>query len=438
MKILLISANECVEPYQVYPLGMSVAARAFQEAGCEVSQADIMLHKLDGIRKLLTENDYDLVGISIRNIDTVNSVCPNADLVKTTLKIADLCRECCSAKILLGGSGFTLLPEVILECSGADYGIIGEGEEAIRQFTEIFRKGETPPRLIRGVPSRQLAPLYDDAILEYHIKYTHTIPIQTKRGCPCNCVYCTYPALEGKKIRQREIDTIVDQIEYYHKKYPDCLFFFVDSIFNDPCGEYKEFLKAMKARCGAVPFNCFITPGGLSDEDIEFLYDSGMLLTEIGIDAASDTTLKGMGKDFTFDQALHCVRKMQELKIRVFSSVMFCGPLETYDTIREGIENLKKLAPSFTGVFSGVRVLPETALYRYAEKQGAIPSDWNGISSLYFFEKGLDQATVHNMLLEAFKDTPGIIYPPNDQDKFLRTVHKIGYLNFREFMGEGQ
>ena len=60
MKILLISANECVEPYQVYPLGMSVAARAFQEAGCEVSQADIMLHKLDGIRKLLTENDFEL------------------------------------------------------------------------------------------------------------------------------------------------------------------------------------------------------------------------------------------------------------------------------------------------------------------------------------------------------------------------------------------
>ena len=79
-----------------------------------------------------------------------------------------------------------------------------------------------------------------------------------------------------------------------------------------------------------------------------------------------------------------------------------------------------------------IRILPGTELYEHAKKKGKIPADWNGIDSLYYFEDGLDRERVHAMLLEAFGNDPYVIYPPDRQNRILRTIHRIGYLKFRE------
>ena len=434
MKILLLSSNRCDDPFLVYPLGMSVIAQALTEAGHCVRQMDVLVSGLTGIEQELQQNTFDLIGISIRNVDLVNSRNQNPNLVQSTRDVAKLCRQYSSAPLCLGGAGFSLLPDAIMKETGADYGIVGEGEDAAVFLAERLRSHEQADRLLSMPCARQRPALYDDTILDFYYKKTHMIPIQTKRGCACKCVYCTYPALEGSKIRYREMDDVINQIDFYHRKYPEAIFSFVDSVFNDPCGQYRIFLDRLFQTCGKVPFDCFTTPWNLKDQDIELLHQCGMVLTDVGLDAGSDTTLKGMGKNFLFSTAEHCVKRMLELGVGVTCSVMIGGPGETYETIKEDIANLSRLEPAVVGIFSGVRILPRTRLYEIAKQRGMIPEDWNGITSLYFWENGLDPEVIHQMLLEAFSQKRTVLYPPDKMNHMLRTIHKIGYLAFREFM----
>lgn len=432
MKVLLISSNVCVEPYPVYPLGMSVVAAALAAEGEDVRQFDILPGGMEGLRNCLSAETFDLIGISIRNIDLVNSVKENAELIRMPMEIIRVCRGMSKAPVFLGGAGFSLLPEVIMDCSGADFGIAGEGEDAVIELVRTLRAGQRPERIIRRRTASQMPALYDCGILRYYTQNTHMIPVQTKRGCPCRCAYCTYPSLEGREFRNREREGVFRQLSELHEQFPDSLFFFVDSIFNDPRGEFRDFVRTMRKQCGKIPFTCFTTPWRLSEADIDLLCDCGMAASDVGADAASDATLRGIGKFFTFDEVRRCVRHMLERGVGTSCSVMIGGPGETYDTIREGIDNLRSLGKASTSVFSGIRILPGTELYEHAKKKGKIPADWNGIDSLYYFEDGLDRERVHAMLLEAFGNDPYVIYPPDRQNRILRTIHRIGYLKFRE------
>lgn len=434
MKALLISANQCIDPYPVYPLGMGVMAQVLTDSGVEVVQKDILVHGSSGIQSTLETEVFDLIGISIRNIDTVNSSAGNTTLTGAAFELVKLCRKFSSAKIVLGGAGFTLYPERIMALSGADFGIVGEGEESMRKVLRMLEKGEDGPTLIRSECPVQSPALYDGEILDHYCKKTHIISMQTKRGCPFNCVYCTYPKLEGRSVRQRDTGAICRQIRELKERYPEALFFFVDSIFNDSKGEYKIFLEEMMKQCGKVPFSCFITPEALTAEDIDLLHRAGLVLADIGIDAASDTTLRGMGKNFTFAHALDCVKQMQQLDIGISCSVIVGAPGESYETLEEGIRNLHALEPAVVGVFSGVRIIAGTPLYEIASKRGMIPPEWDGLTPLYFFEEGVEQEKIDERLLAEFKDNKNILYPPDRMNRMLRTIHKIGYLQFRNFL----
>ena len=245
MKALLISANQCIDPYPVYPLGMGIIARVLTDSGVEVVQRDILVHGKTGITETLKTNHFDLIGISIRNIDTVNSTVGSTSLTGAAFDLVNLCKTFSDAQIILGGAGFTLYPETIMALSGADFGIIGEGEDAIRKLLVMLKNGKTGPAVIKSECPVQSPALYDAEIFDYYYRKTHIISMQTKRGCPFNCVYCTYPKLEGKTVRQRNINEICKEITDFKERYPDALFFFVDSIFNDSKGEYKYFLKEM-------------------------------------------------------------------------------------------------------------------------------------------------------------------------------------------------
>lgn len=435
MRALLISANQCIDPYPVYPLGMSIIARVLTDAGWEVVQRDVLVHKVEGIEKTL-QTSFDLIGISIRNIDTVSSTAGDTTFVGIVFELVEMCRKYSSAPVVLGGSGFTLYPEALMQRSQADYGIAGEGEKGILTLLDMLKKNERKPTVIRAGNSVQRPALYDEEILDFYYQKTHMISMQTKRGCPFNCVYCTYPALEGRVVRGREKNTIFDQISEYHEKYPEALFFFVDSIFNDSQGEYKNFLYEMNKRCGKIPFSCFITPEALTCQDIDLLHESGLVLADVGLDAATDITLRGMGKGFTFDHALKCVRHMQKLNIGLSCSVMFGGPGENGETLEEGIAHLHMLKPAVVGIFAGVRIIEGTPLYKLAGQKKMLPEGWDGLSPCYFFEEGLDRHYVHERLLAEFGNDQHILYPPDRVNKMLRTIHKIGYLQFRDFLGE--
>ena len=126
MNVLLISANTLNTPYPVYPMGLDYVAAALL-AKHQVKIADMNLHDLETIGQMVDEFAPEVIGISLRNIDNTDTSTPRGYLTEYK-KLMDAIRQRAKSLIILGGAGFSILPEQFMSILEADYGIIGEGE----------------------------------------------------------------------------------------------------------------------------------------------------------------------------------------------------------------------------------------------------------------------------------------------------------------------
>jgi lipid biosynthesis B12-binding/radical SAM protein len=433
MKVLLISANVTLSPYPVYPLGMSMIAAALVKDGHEVRQADFLFQEmsLDAIACEAEEFGPDLVGISVRNIDNVNMLSEQF-YIRNVRNIVDSLRKVTDAKVILGGSGFSLIPGLILQETGADYGIIGEGEVATAEFVNNASKGIYPPeRLIMSgtrLNGGQIsAALYDNRLIEFYLKNGNIASVQTKRGCGFKCVYCSYPLLEGEALRIRGASAVVDDIELLRDKFGTKYIFFVDSVFNDGEGAYLDVIDEMLGRNVSIPWSAYIKPGGLTGEIVERMKRTGLAAAEVGSDAACDVTLAKMGKNFSFDDVIECNDLLVSHGIATSHFFMFGGPGETRETVLEGVGNILALKKCVNFIFMGIRILPGTPLADIALRDGVISSDQDMLHPVYYMSPTVDRAWMEETLTHSFENVRHCVFPPDAYDSSLQVLHKLGY-----------
>ncbi len=88
---------------------------------------------MDAVGEMIRDNAPEIIGISIRNIDNVNLL-NEKRYSEVVGSIVRRIRQETDVSVVLGGSGFSIMPEVILREAGADYGIVGEGESLMVEF----------------------------------------------------------------------------------------------------------------------------------------------------------------------------------------------------------------------------------------------------------------------------------------------------------------
>ena len=433
MRILLISSNTEVSPYPVYPLGMGIIAHALTTAGHDVRQFDFLQRgaSLDSMGQEISVFNPELIGISIRNIDNVNLV-NERYYMGAVQNIVQKIRTLSTARVILGGAGFSLMPELILKETGADYGIVGEGERLIVDFVKNAEAGMYPEKTLLG-PLRTRdheeirSAAYDEQLLAYYLKSGNIMSVQTKRGCPHQCVYCTYPLLEGRRLRARKAASVVDDIELLRDRYNAKHLFFVDSIFNDDEGYYLKLMEEMMRRKVNIRWTAFFKPDGLNEEAVKLMRNAGLAGAEIGADAACDVTLKKMGKHFTVHDIMACNDLFYKYGISSSNSFMFGGPGETEETVVEGIKNIQSLHKALNFIFMGIRILPNTPLARIAVREAIIPTDSDMLKPVYYISPAVDKEWLKTTLTAAFKNTRHCIFPPDAIDNILMILHKMSY-----------
>ena len=433
MKILLISSNIATTPYPIYPIGVSIVANALTNAGHEVRQFDILLHQdyLTAAGEEIIRFRPELIGISIRNIDNVN-ILHEQYYIDTVKNIVKKIRSISESKILLGGAGFSLMPGLILEETGADYGIVGEGESLAVEFADSASKGIYPEQRIIGSKTRLsgskiLPAQYEENLIKFYLQSGNIASVQTKRGCTHKCIYCSYPVLEGSDIRQRDSRSVVDNIELLANKYNAKYIFFVDSVFNDDKGAYLDVIEEMINRKISIPWTGFFKPKGLSDESVEMMKQTGLIAVEIGSDAACDTTLRKLGKGFLFKDIVECNDLFARHGVATSHYFMFGCPGETKETVMEGIENIKNLKKCVVFIFMGIRILPETYLAEIALKENVLSADNNMLRPIYYISPAVDKDWLEKTLTDAFAAIRHCIFPPDRFDNSLKMLHKLGY-----------
>ena len=433
MKVLLIGANVASTPYYVYPLGLSMIASALENAGHEARQFDFLKNQMsvESIENEIRLFLPDIIGISLRNIDNVNLM-NNQRYLDAVKEIVSKIRHMTEAPVVMGGSGFSIMPEAILKEVGADHGIVGEGESLMVQFANNAAKGIYPEKgCIRSsdhmkghdIPSA----CYDPDIMEFYLKSGNIASVQTKRGCTHKCVYCSYPVLEGSVIRPRNPVSVADDIETLIDTHKASYIFFTDSVFNDDAGSYLGVIEEMKKRNICIPWTAFFKPEGLNDKDVELMKETGLKAVEIGADASTDITLKKLGKSFRFKDIVKCNDLFARHGIATAHFYMFGCPGETRETVMEGLENIKSLKKTVSFIFMGIRILPDTILQRIAVSEGLLSKENTLLESAYYIAPGIEKEWLEKTLTEGFSGIKNCVFPPDAMDGSLQFLHKLGY-----------
>jgi lipid biosynthesis B12-binding/radical SAM protein len=431
-RILLVSSNTTTEPYPVYPLGLAVIAAALTAAGHKVKQFDFLAS--GEAEELLTAAvaDFgpDYVCVSIRNLDNCDSLSVSG-YPEIARRLVEVIREGSSAPVIVGGPAFSIMAEELLAYTCADYGIIGEGEQMVCELIRDLEQGKTPPRLLRGkgllTGDEMVSPLYAESMISFYMEKSGMINLQTKRGCPHGCIYCSYPALEGTRYRCREPKEVVDDLERIKAEHGVESFFFTDSVFNDSAGHYLDVVEEILRRNLSLRWCCYMRPEGVGRSEIALMKRAGLYAVELGTDAACDTTLAALGKGFTFADALGANRACVAERLPCAHFVMFGGPGETMETVAEGLANLEQLEQTVVFAFSGIRILPGTPLLARAVRDGILAEGASLRDPVYYLSPGIDVEAMNAAIMAAFKNRRDRIFPPSAGQERLSIMHRFGY-----------
>lgn len=432
-RILLVSANLTVDPFPVYPLGMSMVAADLIARGHTVEQFDLLA--AGGSEAVFSERIRtgrpDFLGISVRNLDTCDSL-SDVDYAVTVRRLVEIARSTTEVPIILGGAAFSIVPEEMLACSGADYGVVGEGEVLVADLIEALNKGCKIPRiLLRSSPPlavRDIAsPLFDPELVAFYQERSGLLNLQTKRGCPFHCLYCNYPVLEGSLYRPRDPRAVVEDLARARSRFGSTRFFFADSVFNDPDGHHMEIVEEILRRDLDLEWTCYIRPKGINREDLHLMKRAGLRAAELGTDAATDRTLEGLAKGFTFGDVIQNNEVFLAEELPCAHFVMFGGPGETEVTVLEGLANLDRLRHTVIFASSGIRIFPNTPLQKLAEKQGILAPGDSLRPSTFYFAPGLDPGRLNATLQSGFRGRRNRFFPPERGRERMGVLQRMGF-----------
>jgi len=428
---LLLSTNRVVTPFPVYPLGVAHLMGALEEAGHRARHYDLLAQGgLNALAEVLQDQDFGLIGLSIRNLDTVDSTAPDA-FMEGVIETVEFIRLYSKAPLVLGGPAFSIMPETIMELLKGDYGVVGEGEEMLPWLAGELAAGRKPAeKILRSKPggAKWRKVVYDQTIADHYLAWGGMLNIQTKRGCPYRCSYCSYPVLEGKTYRCREPEEVAAEVMRVGKEYGAKCIFFTDSVFNDVRGHYLEVAEALVRAGNKTPWCGYFRPQNLTADGLALLKRSGLSAMELGTDASSDTTLAGLRKDFNFEEVIRVNELAADQEVPCAHFVIFGGPDETRKTLTEGLANIEKLRNTVVFAFTGIRVLPGTGMQQRAIDDGVMTADQPLLEPFFYFSPHIKEEELDAALKEAWRGRFDRIYPSSELQERVTHLHRKGHV----------
>ena len=378
MKIAFVSANRETLPDPVVPIGL-LYVMANVPPGHELELWDLCFEAepYTYLREKIAEFRPDLVAVGMRNLQS-NDYSGSAATLEHYARVFEAIRATTRAPVVLGGGGFSVMPEELMQRFAPDYGISGEGERAFAQLVRVLagegdqlgpianlHQFRTPARQLSkpSAPARAGAELVTAAapggFLELDAvrwpsraladaRYYRDIgidAIQTKRGCPMRCDYCTYPTIEGRVSRQREPEHVVDELLAARREVAATHFFIVDSVFNLPPAHAKAVCREMIRRGFDTPWTCYANPIAYDEELARLMAQAGCAGMEVGSDSGEDEVLVRLRKGFSTQhiRALH--DRAAAAGIPDCHSFILGTPGETMDGVRRTLDFCVRLDP---------------------------------------------------------------------------------------------
>ncbi|MBI5444507.1 MAG: cobalamin B12-binding domain-containing protein [Deltaproteobacteria bacterium] len=341
MRVLLVQAPSVEGPSSeiVAPLGLGAVAAAARRAGHEVHLLDLntVATPFPSLAAALARLDPEVVGVGLRNIDPLANR-RHSYLPPFAALLATVRRALPHASLVVGGAGFSMFAaELMGRYPDLDAGIVLEGEETFPSLLARLEAGEgfsevaghpgtiVRPRrretgLVAGPERARLSPAALSAPRDWlpafvdpyrgKTSYAPAVGVETKRGCPLGCSYCVYPALQGRRLRFRTPEAIVDEVELLHREAGVEWVHFTDPVLNLPPEHFREVCRRLLDRKLPVRWTGFFREDALTREDAELAVSAGCAAFQFSGDGTCDRTLARLRKGFTRDDLLRVARSV--------------------------------------------------------------------------------------------------------------------------------
>jgi radical SAM superfamily enzyme YgiQ (UPF0313 family) len=300
----------------------------------------------------------------------------------------------------------------VLDASGADFGVVGEGELALPWLLGQIKHGlrpasdETFEVQWRGsaalVRSRHYCdgldglPRVDRSLFDARRYYREggCLNLQTKRGCAFRCSFCSYPIIEGDRARLRDPGRVVDELESESARWGAKHWFITDSVFNEPLDHAKAICREIVRRGLDLRWSAYFNPRHFDDELAGLLAAAGCRDVEFGSDSGSDRMLQALKKGFTTAQLKSAAELCRRHRLRTCQSLMFGGPGEDRDSVAETLALMDTLRPNAVIAMTGIRIMAGTELEKQARADGSLGPDEDLLAPRFYFSRDLGEDVV--------------------------------------------
>jgi len=282
--------------------------------------------------------------------------------------------------VVLGGIHASMLPDEALEY--IDTVVVGEADGVWPKLIADFEAGKMQ-RIYRG----RFVELRDTPIPRHDLFHPSYLfgSIQTARGCPMDCEFCSVTALNGHRYRQRPVDEVLDELEVLPKK----MVFFVDDNIIGYGKEAAErallLFKGIIERGIKKDWFCQASMNfGDNEEVLAYAAKSGCRMVFLGVEAenaeALGETNKKLNLKIGVDHYKEVFRRINQHGIAVLGAFIYGMDSDTPSALRRRTNYI---------LSSGVDVmqttyltpLPGTRLFTMLRDEGrllytAFPNDW--------------------------------------------------------------
>jgi len=321
----------------------------------------------------------DLVGIS--------TITPTAT---SSYRIADHYRAQ-GIPVVMGGPHATCLPEEALQ--HADFVIRGEGETALPRLVQALngnaKLGDVPGLawMSKGIthqnpvalPVEDLdsLPFPDFSLLDSGKGkgvtgglVRATLPIQTSRGCPYDCTFCSVTQMFGRQYRRRSTRSVIEELSHYDPALRTP--FFYDDNFAVSSTRAKELLREMIARRLGFKWTTQVRADIAKDSELlDLMVEAGCYGLYIGFESVNPGALEEMKKNLSVDEMRSAIRELRRRKIHIHGMFVLGFDSDTPQSVRSTVSfALSEKIDS--AQFLILTPLPGTELYRSLQNEGRI------------------------------------------------------------------
>lgn len=323
------------------PLGLMYVASALEAAGHTVNIIDceLKLYPPEVTLQLILDSKPDIVGFTattpeIHGVESLSKLIKEADD---------------SIKIMVGGSHVSALPRQTLDdCPYLDYIVVGEGE-----LSAVHVANDLPDYPIVRTKNEKTVdsyPLPARHLIEYG-EYKYAWPgrgmvrmdvLESIRGCPFMCTFCS---VRGVKPRLREIERVVDEIEFSVNNYGTELFMFFDDTLTvnrfhvaELCEEIIK--RGLNKKC---VFYANTRANTTTPEMLDKMIEAGFTEMSMGVETGSAEMMKAIKKGTRIEQYAQVYDWMYERGLQTRASFIVGHAHETHETVLESIKFAKDI-----------------------------------------------------------------------------------------------